>query len=47
MDAKECIHMKTEIRINREFLKEKKNQNQIFLCLGKKIWSVCKWRQTP
>lgn len=36
MDVKHCIHIKTSIGINREFLKTKKNENKsIFECLGK------------
>lgn len=36
MDAKHCSHLKTSLEINREFVQKKKQQNQIFECLGEK-----------
>lgn len=39
MDAKHCIHIKTDIGINREYIKTKKNENKIFECLGKFFFS--------
>lgn len=41
MDAKHCIHIKTNIGINREFLKSKKNETKIFECLGMKNFLSC------
>ena len=36
MDTKQCAHLKTSIEIDREFVKMKRKQNQIFECFGKK-----------
>jgi hypothetical protein len=35
MEDKKCKHLKTDVRINREFLKSKKIDTKAFECLGK------------
>lgn len=39
MDAKQCTHIKSDIGIDREFLRSKKNENKILECLGKFFFS--------
>jgi hypothetical protein len=46
MNAKHCSHLKTDIRINRGYLKSKKNDTKILECLGKFIFFF-HWVSSP